>query len=147
MPCTSTTLIASDAEHGDVDEQVAEIFVGHDGAVDGDDEDLVFEARHVFEDAAEVGGLDRRRRGRAGLLALLLIAVQRFSAKRGRSSMRGFGTVGEACAVGPPLAGVPLQCECDTERSHARCDLTRTASPALAASTDGKLAAPIRRTR
>ncbi len=65
MPCTSTTLIAEAAQDGDVDQQVAEILVGHDRAVDRDDEDLPLEPGHVLQDPAQVRGLDRGRlRGR-----------------------------------------------------------------------------------
>ena len=52
-------LDAEAAQDRDVDEQVAEILVGDDGAVEGDDKDLPLEPRHVFEDAAEIRGFDR----------------------------------------------------------------------------------------
>ena len=58
------------AQDGDIDEEVAEVFIGHDGTVEGDHKDLVPEARDVFEDATQVGGLERGARqgggGRAG---------------------------------------------------------------------------------
>jgi hypothetical protein len=52
-------LDAEAAEDRDVDEQVAEVLVGDDRAVEGDDKDLPLEPRHIFEDAAEVRGFDR----------------------------------------------------------------------------------------
>src|SRR5208283_5617698 len=54
------------AKDRDVDEQVAEVLVGHDRPVDGDDEDLPLEPRDVLEDPAQIRGLDRRRLGRGG---------------------------------------------------------------------------------
>ena len=45
------------AQDGDIDEEVAEVLIGHDGTVEGDHKDLVLEARDVFEDATQVGGL------------------------------------------------------------------------------------------
>ena len=43
------------AQQGDVEQQVAEVFVVDDGAVERDDEHAVAEARHVAEDFAQVG--------------------------------------------------------------------------------------------
>ena len=48
-------------QDGDVDQQVAEVLVGDDRAVDRDHEDLPLETGHVLEDPAQVRGLDRRR--------------------------------------------------------------------------------------
>jgi hypothetical protein len=56
-------LDAERAQHGDVDEEVAEILVGDDGAIDRDDENLPVKTGDVLQDAAEVRGLDRRRVG------------------------------------------------------------------------------------
>ena len=52
---------------GHVDQHVAEILVGDDGAIDCEDENLPLEAWDVLQDATEVRRLDRggdRRRGR-----------------------------------------------------------------------------------
>ena len=46
---------AQAAQQGDVEQQVAEVLVLDDGAVQRDDEDPVAEARHVAEDFAQVG--------------------------------------------------------------------------------------------
>ena len=46
---------AQAAQQGDVEQQIAEVVVLDDGAVEGDDEDAVAEARHVAEDFAQVG--------------------------------------------------------------------------------------------
>src|SRR5205823_12833394 len=42
------------AEDGDVEQDIGEVFVGDDRAVDADDEDLLAKARDVLEDAAQV---------------------------------------------------------------------------------------------
>ena len=42
------------AEDGDVEQDIGEVFVGDDGAVDADDEDFFAKARDVLEDAAQV---------------------------------------------------------------------------------------------
>ena len=54
-PCTSTTPMRRLRKQRDVEEDVAEVVVLDDGPVQGDDEDLVPEARDVAEDFAEVG--------------------------------------------------------------------------------------------
>jgi len=59
-------LDAEAAEYGDVDEQVAKIFVGDDGAVDGDNKDLALKTGDVFQDAAQIVGLDRSSLGGSG---------------------------------------------------------------------------------
>ena len=42
------------AEDGDVEQDIGEVFVGDDGAVNADDEDFLAKARDVLEDAAQV---------------------------------------------------------------------------------------------
>ena len=46
------------AENGDVDQQIAEVIVGDDRAVEGDDKNLPLKPGHVFQNAAEIRGLD-----------------------------------------------------------------------------------------
>ena len=54
---------AQAAQQGDVEEEVGEVVVLDDRAVDGDDEDPVAEPGHVAQDLAEVGEpLVHRRR-------------------------------------------------------------------------------------
>src|SRR5262249_38302917 len=50
------------AQHRDVEQQVAEIVVGHHRAIDGDDEHLVAKLRDVVQDAAQVSRFHVRRR-------------------------------------------------------------------------------------
>jgi len=62
MPVPSTSergTLRSWASSRSCYEEVAEVIVGDDGAVEGDDEDLALEARDVLENAAQVGGLNR----------------------------------------------------------------------------------------
>ena len=59
-------LDAEAAEDGDVDEEIVKILVGDDGPVDRDDENLALKTRDVFEDAAQIVGLDRGGLGRGG---------------------------------------------------------------------------------
>ena len=46
---------AQAAQQGDVEQQIAEVLVLDDGAVQGDDEDLIAEARHIAQDLAQIG--------------------------------------------------------------------------------------------
>ena len=46
---------AQAAQQGDVEQQIAEVLVLDDGAVQGDDEHPVAELRHVTQDLAQVG--------------------------------------------------------------------------------------------
>jgi hypothetical protein len=43
------------AQHGDVEQDVGEVLVGDDGAVEREDEGLFAEARNVLQDAPQVG--------------------------------------------------------------------------------------------
>ena len=52
-------LDAEAAEDGDVDEEIVKILVSDDGSVDRDDENLALKTRDVFEDAAQIVGLER----------------------------------------------------------------------------------------
>ena len=45
-------LNAQTSQHGDIQQQVVEVIVGDDGAVDGDDKDFVAKLRNVMEDSA-----------------------------------------------------------------------------------------------
>ena len=46
---------AQAAQQGDVEQQIAEVLVLDDGAVQRDDEHLVAEARHIAQDLAQIG--------------------------------------------------------------------------------------------
>jgi hypothetical protein len=51
------------AQHGDIQQDVREVVVGDDRAINGDDEGLLPEARDVAEDAPQVGGFHVGRVG------------------------------------------------------------------------------------
>ena len=51
-------LDAQAAEHGEVDQDVGEVFVGDDDAVERDDKGLALKPGDVFQDAAQVGRFD-----------------------------------------------------------------------------------------
>ena len=53
-------LDAERAQDGDVGDQVGEVVVGDDAAIERDDEDLALETRDVLEDAPQVGWFDVR---------------------------------------------------------------------------------------
>ena len=100
-------LDAEAAQDRDVDEQVAEILVGHDRAVEGDDKDLPLEPRHVLEDAAEVRRFDRgdggavAHRGGEGVFVETR-AASMGDVRRGRLGTRSLQREAPALGGGPP---------------------------------------------
>jgi len=49
------------AEHRQINEKIAEILIGDDGAIDGHDEDLTMKTWNVLEDSTQIRRLDRGR--------------------------------------------------------------------------------------